>query len=257
MAGTRFGARTLARSQALQLLFQAEATGRLVADVLAGDYVLDDRSGMLETYGAELALGADGLLHELDRAIDDASLNWSVGRMPSVDRNLLRLAIYEIACVEDVAVAVSINEFVDLAKAYGTDESSRFINGILGRVAKRMEAGEDVLAADPDEDAEPAVSECESDAAVEEDAAVRDESGSEAPAEADDAVREESEDESEMAVPDSGDVVMTEASADSEGLASDETVTSASDETFAAAPVTVTVDTAPEEDDDLPAWARE
>lgn len=273
MAGTRFGARTLARSQALQLLFQAEATGRLVADVLAGDYVLDDRSGMLDTYGAELALGADGLLHELDRAIDDASLNWSVGRMPSVDRNLLRLAIYEMACVEDVAVAVSINEFVDLAKAYGTDESSRFINGILGRVAKRMEAGEDVLAGDPEEDAEP---ETESEAPAEE----RDEGESEVPA--------EERDEGEAAVPDGGGVAPTEgvddsgepasdetiapAPAEAAAFASTETVVPASDETVAPASTETVapasdeaVAPAPEEnaaapseeDDDLPAWARE
>lgn len=134
MSGTRFGARTQARGQALQLLFQAEATGRLVADVLAGDYVIDDMSSNeegfslsrdLDAYGSELALGADGMLHELDRAIDAAATNWSVGRMPSVDRNLLRLAIYEMACVDTVDVAISINEFVELAKAYGTDESSR------------------------------------------------------------------------------------------------------------------------------------
>lgn len=169
MPGMRFGARTLARSQALQLLFQAEATGRLVADVLAGDYVLDFEALVgddeqdaaawpLDTYAAELALGADGMLHELDRAIDDAALNWTVGRMPSVDRNLLRLAIYEMACTEGVATSVSINEFVELAKAYGTDESSRFVNGVLGRVAKRMDAGEDVLGTGSDAagDARPA-----------------------------------------------------------------------------------------------------
>ncbi len=146
MSGSRFGARTNARGQALQLLFQAEATGRLVADVLAGnEYMLDDRSWPLDTYGAELALGADGMLHELDACINGVAHNWSVGRMVSVDRNLLRLAVYEMACVDDVDVAVSINEFVELAKAYGTDESARFINGVLGRLARRMEAGEDLL----------------------------------------------------------------------------------------------------------------
>lgn len=142
MSGQRFGARTKARSQALQLLFQAEATGRLVSDVLADDYALDDDSWPLDDYGAKLALGADGLIHELDGVIDDAAVNWSVRRMVSVDRNLLRLAIYEMACVDDVAVPVTINEFVELAKAYGTDESSRFVNGLLGKVARRIEKGE-------------------------------------------------------------------------------------------------------------------
>lgn len=66
--------------------------------------------------------------------------------MPAVDRNLLRLALYEMLQVEAVDVAVAIDECVDLAKAYGTDESSRFVNGLLGKVARRLEEGEDVVA---------------------------------------------------------------------------------------------------------------
>ena len=145
MAGTRFGGRTLARSQALQLLFQAEATGRLVSDILDDEYALDE--GPLDEYASELALGADAMLHELDAVISVTSANWSVSRMPAVDRNLLRLALYEMLRVDDVDTAVSIDECVELAKAYGTDESSRFVNGLLGKVARKMEAGEDVVAA--------------------------------------------------------------------------------------------------------------
>ncbi|MBR3234475.1 MAG: transcription antitermination factor NusB [Atopobiaceae bacterium] len=144
MAGTRFGGRTLARSQALQLLFQAEATGRTVADVLEGEYALDE--GPLDPYAQELALGCDAMLHEIDAVIGATSANWSVSRMPAVDRNLLRLALYEMLQVEAVDVAVAIDECVDLAKAYGTDESSRFVNGLLGKVARRLEEGEDVVA---------------------------------------------------------------------------------------------------------------
>lgn len=144
MAGTRFGGRTLARSQALQLLFQAEATGRLVSDILADEYALDE--GPLDPYASELALGCDAMLHELDAVIGVTSANWSVSRMPAVDRNLVRLALYEMLEVEEVDTAVAIDECVELAKAYGTDESSRFVNGLLGKVARRMAAGEDVVA---------------------------------------------------------------------------------------------------------------
>ena len=66
--------------------------------------------------------------------------------MPAVDRNLLRLALYEMLEVDEVDTAVAIDECVELAKAYGTDESSRVVNGLLGKVAHRMEAGEDVVA---------------------------------------------------------------------------------------------------------------
>ena len=68
------------------------------------------------------------------------SENWSVDRMPVVDRALLRLAVYEMVYVDDVPVSVAINEAVELAKAYGgEDESSRFVNGVLGRIARTME----------------------------------------------------------------------------------------------------------------------
>lgn len=139
----RFGGRTLARSQALQLLFQAEATGRMVVDVLAGDYALSD--GPLDSFGEQLAVGADSMIHDLDAVMEMCSSNWGVSRMPSVDRNLLRLAIYEMLEVEEVDIAVTIDEFVELAKAYGTDESSRFVNGLLGHVATLIEEGEDVV----------------------------------------------------------------------------------------------------------------
>jgi N utilization substance protein B len=67
--------------------------------------------------------------------------------MPAVDRNLLRIALYEMIAVDDVDVAVAINECVELAKAYGTEESPRFVNGLLGRVADQLAAGEDLLKA--------------------------------------------------------------------------------------------------------------
>lgn len=144
MAGTRFGGRTLARSQALQLLFQAEATNRLVSEVLAGDYALDE--GPLDAYAEELARGCDAMLHELDAVIGVTSSNWSISRISAVDRNLLRLALYEMMKVDEVDIAVAIDECVELAKAYGTDDSSRFVNGVLGKVAHRLETGEDVVA---------------------------------------------------------------------------------------------------------------
>lgn len=145
MSSHKFGGRTLARSQALQLLFQAEATGRSVEAVLAGPYALSQ--GPLDEFGEQLALGADGMRQELDTIIEGASTNWSVGRMPSVDRNLLRLALYEMLEVNEVAVPVTIDESVELAKAFGTDESSRFVNGLLGRVATELEQGVDLLGA--------------------------------------------------------------------------------------------------------------
>ena len=141
---THFGGRTLARSQALQLLFQAEANDRAVLEVLDGEYALSE--GPLNDYARQLALGADEARPDLDAVISVRSTGWSLARMNAVDRNLLRLALYEMIFVDDVDIPVTIDECVELAKAYGTDESSRFVNGLLGRVADDLEGGVDVIA---------------------------------------------------------------------------------------------------------------
>lgn len=142
---THFGGRTLARSQALQLLFQAEANNLAVLEVLDGDYALSE--GPLDDYARQLALGADESRPDLDAVISMRAKGWKLSRLNAVDRNLLRLALYEMLSVDEVDVPVTIDECVELAKAYGTDESSRFVNGVLGRVADDLDAGVDVVAA--------------------------------------------------------------------------------------------------------------
>lgn len=138
----RFGGRTLARAQALQLLFQADVNNRTVEEVLSGDYVISD--GPLDPYGQELALGVDSRRYAIDAVIRASSASWSLSRMPVVDRNILRLALYEMIEEDDITVAVAIDEAVELAKAFGTDESPRFINGVLGSIAADVNAGVDV-----------------------------------------------------------------------------------------------------------------
>lgn len=128
--------RTRARSQALQILFQAEALDLPVDEVLAGDYLLS--KGPLMEYAEQLARGCYAKLDIVDSCLAAVSENWSLYRMPAADRALLRIAVYELRCddtddkIED---AVVINEAVELAKAFGTDDSSRFVNGVLGRIA--------------------------------------------------------------------------------------------------------------------------
>lgn len=136
--------RTLARCQALQLLFQAEACDRPVADVLASDYVISD--GPLDEYAEAVARGCGERILELDAVLAGAARNWAISRMSATDRNLLRISLYEILYVDEVDKAVSIDECVELAKAFGgSDESSRFVNGVLGRIAADLEAGVDVV----------------------------------------------------------------------------------------------------------------
>lgn len=78
---------------------------------------------------------------ELDHLIERFSENWSLGRMSGVDRNVMRIAVYEMVCCRDIPAKVSINEAVDIGKKFGTEESGAFINGIVDSIRAALEAG--------------------------------------------------------------------------------------------------------------------
>lgn len=131
--------RTRARSQAIQLVFQAESQGVDVFDLLSGnEYALDE--GPADKYALELARGVAVNRIAIDRLMGSISHNWNLSRMPLVDRCIMAIAIFEIFGVERVPASVAISEAVELSKIYGTDDSSSFVNGILGKVAKLAEA---------------------------------------------------------------------------------------------------------------------
>ncbi len=130
--------RTLARSQALQLLFQAEALDCPLDDVLDGDYLVS--KGPLDDYAVTLARGCYQYLGRIDAALRAVLRNWDLDRLPGADRALLRIAVYELRLADEpIEDAVVINEAVEIAKAYGTDESASFVNGVLGRLARMSE----------------------------------------------------------------------------------------------------------------------
>jgi transcription antitermination protein NusB len=128
--------RHLARRVALDILFQADLTGRDAAAVLeewesAGEAVPE--------FARELVSGVTADRDELDRVIGGHAEDWSVERMAAVDRAILRLAAYELHSRPDVPTAVAIDEAVEAAKELSTAESGRFVNGILGRIARERE----------------------------------------------------------------------------------------------------------------------
>lgn len=131
--------RTRARRAALALLYTSEITDEgATAIVDAGRYFAEE--GPLPEYAAVLVRGVDAHRCDIDAYLVSTSENWSLVRMPIVDRSILRLATYEMMYLEDVPTSVTINEAVELAKEYGgEDESPRFVNGVLGRIAKRLE----------------------------------------------------------------------------------------------------------------------
>lgn len=131
--------RTRARRAALALLYTSEITDEGAASIVeAGRYFAEE--GPLPEYAAAIVRGVEAHRCDIDAHLVSTSENWSLVRMPIVDRSILRLATYEMMYVDDVPTSVTINEAVELAKEYGgEDESPRFVNGVLGRIAKRLE----------------------------------------------------------------------------------------------------------------------
>lgn len=124
---------------AVQALYQSEITGSDLTAMEGNTHIIPD-GGALPEYAVSLLATVAAHAAEIDRRISDASENWSLSRMPIVDRAILRASVCEIFFIEDVPVSVSINEAVELAKEFGgEDESCRFVNGILGRIARTMD----------------------------------------------------------------------------------------------------------------------
>jgi N utilization substance protein B len=133
--------RRRARHQALHILYQRALTEQSAVGILAdGTFSVED--GDPSEYCREAVTGVEAHLERIDAIIEDISQNWVVSRMPIVDRNILRLAAWEMLYRdEDVPDSVAINEAVEMAKVYGGEDSSKFINGILGRLADVVAAG--------------------------------------------------------------------------------------------------------------------
>ena len=129
-----------ARRQALQIMYQREVTGEGVSRIL-DEESYSREEGELEPYARDLALGTEQALPDIDRILGAISEHWTVMRMPLVDRNILRIATFELANSADVPPSVAINEAVELAKVYGGEDSSKFVNGVLGKVAEQYESG--------------------------------------------------------------------------------------------------------------------
>jgi N utilization substance protein B len=124
------GSRREARERAVSLLYEAELKDQAPAEVLADLPVAPDE------FVIDLVRGVGEHRDRLDKVITDHAIDWSLQRMPAVDRNILRLAVYELLERPDVPASAVLSEAVELAGRYGTDESSRFVNGLLAAVAK-------------------------------------------------------------------------------------------------------------------------
>lgn len=129
-------ARTKARKRALELLFEAEQRGLNVGQLLEERLAAPTTQHPLPDYTAELVRGVVAHWSEIDEVLTTYSQGWSLDRMPAVDRALLRLGTWEIVWNDEVPDPVAIAEAVELATSLSTDESPKFVNGLLARVSE-------------------------------------------------------------------------------------------------------------------------
>jgi N utilization substance protein B len=131
-------ARSKARKRALDILFESEARGVKASTVLeervsAGDPPIGD-------YTVALVRGVAENASRIDELLSSYAQGWSLERMPAVDRNVLRVGVYEILYVDDVPDAVAVSEALNLVRELSTDESPTFVNGVLGSILKNKPA---------------------------------------------------------------------------------------------------------------------
>jgi N utilization substance protein B len=138
------GKRRRGREAALRMLFEIDV-GKMPVDEVVERHLAD--SGLdpdSAAFARQLAEGAVQERQRIDDLLSHYAREWSLSRMANVDRNVLRLAAFEILCLPDIPASVSVDEAVEMAKKYSTAESGKFVNGILGNLIRDHAADEQV-----------------------------------------------------------------------------------------------------------------
>jgi len=135
-------ARSKARKQSLDLLYEGDIRGQAPADLLAVRDVTEEGPDArpIREYTKELISGIAENRRKIDELISTYAQGWDMDRLPAVDRNILRIGIYEILWCKDLDDAVAIDEALNLAKELSTDDSATYIHGVLGRIASIKES---------------------------------------------------------------------------------------------------------------------
>ncbi len=132
-------ARTKARKRALDILFQADVRGDDLSTILAAEAKRAVNEPSREAswlYAREIVDGVIDNREAIDEQITTFAKDWSLARMPAVDRAILRMGVWELLYNDEVPAAVAIDEAVELAKEFSTDDSGSFVHGVLGRVSR-------------------------------------------------------------------------------------------------------------------------
>lgn len=127
--------RTRARSLALQVLYEVDIANHPPADILRSRLEESPLSNELSDFARQIIFGVLPLTHSLDHLIAKYAPEWPLDQIAAIDRNILRIALWEFAVLQETPIKVAINEAVELAKLFGSDSAPRFVNGVLGALA--------------------------------------------------------------------------------------------------------------------------
>lgn len=129
--------RTKARENALKILYAVDITGEEAKKCIDTYWQTNEENDTeVKTFANSLVLGAANNGKEIDKMISQYTTNWQLDRMAVIDRNILRLATYELLFRDEIPPKVTINEAIDIAKRYGDSDSGKFVNGVLDKINK-------------------------------------------------------------------------------------------------------------------------
>ncbi len=133
------GRRRKARESVLKLLYSLEFNRKEDLDEVIKDYIFLSKRHFIDDFAKEIFLGVINNLEKIDNYIKKYTKNWKIERIALVEKNIMRIAIYEMLERDDIPNVVSINEAVDIAKKYSTYDSGKFVNGILDKINKDIQ----------------------------------------------------------------------------------------------------------------------
>jgi N utilization substance protein B len=128
------GLRRTARECALQMLYQYDVGKQPIEEILESFWEMNEHPRKVREFADELFEGSIKRIKEIDKTIQQHTKNWRLSRMAAVDRNILRVAVYEFLCDTGTPVTVVINEALEIAKKFSTHESAQFVNGVLDSI---------------------------------------------------------------------------------------------------------------------------
>jgi transcription antitermination protein NusB len=131
--------RTKARGIALQVLYEYDLTGHPVGEILEARLAEEENDEKLQSFSRAIVVGVVPIIAKLDAIVAEHAPEWPMDQIAVIDRNILRIALWEFAVTENTPVKVAINEAIELAKIYGSDSSSRFVNGVLGSLVDHQD----------------------------------------------------------------------------------------------------------------------